>query len=835
MSTNTKLPLAVNGKDGKERASRDGVKTEIELDVSKLHSLPSEQQDLYLFTFVMRLESYVESLVPETLISQQTHLKSELLQVINLQSPAATRVIRKGLGRCFSRIFEKGDRRILYESITELVELVNVGKNDKEFKNRHAAVYCLGEIYRVAGDSATNLASITCSTLTRLIKSAYSHVALRSAIFKTLGKVVGAVESSLDEVVARDIWKQARNTASGDKGALVQVNACWCLEQLIRGTFYFNNATDFESLKSTIWKVGDSLIAAVRHASASCLASVLIKAYSENASDKAIPKAKKSKKPTPGQALSVPTEGEDSDGARITSPTWKKSVRLEFTLSDMLRQLSGQYVRSSTSNRSRAAIICCYAKVFKGLDARLIENSYGLIADHLLIDLLSSPVVAHNRYRLLLTRRFMQKLLGNIVGCEILGERGQLSAAKTLINDFLKNYPQVIKERAEPSKNTLTGALNVLASLITSLGSAFSLHAEICRDALVQVLQHPSYTVQIHASYCLRLFALACPQQLSQCASICMNCVNRELGQLGTGRQVARRCVGYANGLAAVISVSPLQPLYSSLEISSRVLTEATNLLKSSINEELRVSGTQVQVAWILIGGLMSLGPNFVKIHISQLLLLWRNALPKALTRENAGQRQVGELSYLTHVRECALGSILSFLEFNSRLVTSDVSKRIASLLKNTTVFLDHLPPDRTNGEIPSRITPSLQLQDLVQMVRRRVLQCYTRLATRSPHTSREILTQSDILNFTVMCFAEPEGYSLGSLGTSIANSASNFDSIWNTSDNYGFGVSGSIRGLEIRPLPGEQPQATQGPWYKRGAMDADLDQMVYISCSRYR
>lgn len=833
MSTNTRLPPAANGKDGKERTSRDSVRPEIELDVSKLHSLPSEQQDLYLFTFVTRLESYIESLVPETIVSQQAHLKNELLQVINLQSPAPTWVIRKGLGRCFSRIFEKGDRRILYECIMELVELVNVGKSDKEFKNIHAAVYCLGEIYRVAGDSATNLASITCSALTRLIKSASGHVALRSAIFRTLGKVVGVVRDSLDEAVAKDIWKQSRNIASGDRGALAQVNACWCLEQLIRGTSYFDNATDFESLKSTVWKASDNLIPAVRHASASCLASLLIKAYSETATDKVAPKAKKSKKPIPGQALSIAVEGEDSDGTRIASPTWKKSIQLELTLSDILRQLSVQYVRSSTSNKSRAAIICCYAKVLKGLDARIVESSYGLIADRLLIDLLSSPVVAHTRYRLLLTRRFVQKLLGDIVGCQILGERGQLSAAKTLINDFLKNYPQVIKERAEPSKNTLTGALNVLVSLIKSLGSAFSLHAEICRESLIQVLQHPSYTVQIHASYCLRLFALACPQQLSQCASICMNSVNRELGQLNAGRQAARRCVGYANGLAAVISVSPLQPLYSSLEIISRVLAHATNLLKSSINEELRVSGTQVQVAWILIGGLMSLGPNFVKIHISQLLLLWRNALPKALTRENAGQRQAAELSYLTHVRECALGSILSFLEFNSRLVTTDVSKRIASLLKNTTVFLDHLPPDRSNGEVSSRITPSLQLHDLVQMVRRRVLQCYTRLATRSPHTSREILSQSDILNFSITCFAEPEGYSQGSLGTSITNSASNFDSIWNTSDNYGFGVSGSVRGLEIRPLPGEQSQTTQVPWHHLGTMDSELDQMVCTGISR--
>ncbi|KAI5295094.1 hypothetical protein KEM56_005711, partial [Ascosphaera pollenicola] len=99
----------------------------------------------------------------------------------------------------------------------------------------------------------------------------------------------------------------------------------------------------------------------------------------------------------------------------------------------------------------------------------------------------------------------------------------------------------------------------------------------------------------------------------------------------------------------------------------------ATNLLKSSGTSELRVASTQIQVAWTLIGGLMSLGPNFVKIHLSQLLLLWKNALPKVLAKDSmAVHRNLLNASFLTHVRECALGSILAFLQFNSRLLTVD-------------------------------------------------------------------------------------------------------------------------------------------------------------------
>jgi len=833
MSSVPKPPPATNGNEGAKKVVKNGLKPEVQLDIQRLHSLPSEQQDLYLFQFVTSLESYTNSLSSDALKNQQSYLQKELLQIIDLPTPPPTRIVRNSVGRCFRRIFGKGDRRLLFETITELGNSLATGKVETAVRNKQAAVHCLGEIYKVAGDGAIQLSSVTCTTLIRLLKPASSHVALRAAIFKALGKIAGTVQGSLEETIARDIWKQARSAASGDRGALVQVNACRCLELLTQNTPYFTITSDFESLSKTVWKAGDSAIPAVRHASASCLATMMVKSYSDIVSVAPIPKTprfKKSKKTGPIQGLSV-AEGDDSDAMQSKSPIWNKaSLKLELSLPEILRHLSAQYLRASTSNRSRAAIISCYAKVLQGLDHHLVETNYGVVAHHLLVDILNSPLVAHHRYRLLLTRRFVHELLAGVVGRRILGEAAQVNAAKLLINDYLKNYPAVIKEKPEPSKNTLTGALDALASIIQSLGSAFSPLADTCRDGLLQVLQHLSYTVQIHAAHCLRLFTLTCPSQLIQCASVCMNSLTRELGLLNSGRPLGRRCVGYANGLAAVLSISSLRPLYSSLELSSRVLQQATNLLKSSASSELRISGTQVQVAWILIGGLMSLGPNFVKIHLSQLFLLWKNSLPKALTKENAGQRQIPELSYLVHVRECALGSILSFLEFNGRLLTSDVSKRIAVMLQNTTEFLEHIPLSKIDGEMSPRIAASMQLPDLLQMVRRRVLQCLTRLAVRSPHTSKETFSQTSLLAFAVSCFAEPEAYVQGSLGSSIANSASNFESIWDVADNSGFGISGLMKGLQIKPLPAEHFQEEQSYWHRQPEGERILDQLVCTS-----
>jgi hypothetical protein len=750
------------------------------------------------------------------------------MQILNLSAPPPTRVIRNNLGRCFAHILGKGDRKLLFETINELVGIIGSGKSKGEgdLRTKHAAVYCLGDVFAAAGDSAIGLHQLACSTLVKLLKLASSNVGLRAATFNALGKIFKMVAGTTDESIAKEAWKAARSHASGEKAALVQIAACRCLKALSRSTACFDYASDFDSLKSTIWKTIDSSSWKVREAAAECLAEAMVKSYSdEPVLDNDVPRIRKPRKINTKRQNTA--GGDDEEIQRPESPGPKKSQVLVFTLQEMLKQLSTFYVKSSTSNKARAGVAVCYSRVFKTLSERTVETMYMQIVDNLTVDVLSHPNITSNRYRQLSARRFVQIILEEVIGLSILGESGQMDAAKNLINGILKNYPQVIKERAEPTKHSLVATLSALASLIKSLGSASNAFGDSCRDGLLQVLQHPSYTVQVYASFCLRTFTLACPQQLLPCLTICMNSVSRELNLLSTGRNSPRRCVGYANGLSAMISTASLQPLYGSVDVNSRVLSLATGLLKSSSKSEIRISGTQIQVAWILIGGLMSLGPNFVKIHLSQLLLLWKNALPKPLAKDNTAQRSYLESSFLTHVRECALGSILAFLQFNSRLLTVDVSKRIAAMLQNTTGFLKTLPSKKTNEDITQRLTPSLQLLDLDLMVQRRVLQCYTKLVNLSPAGGSEALLQSNLLTLAVSFFADPEDYTPSSLSTSIASSAGNFDSIWDVGDNCGFGVTGLVRGFTMQNLAGQQESETQNDWMEETGPDSAISRVL--------
>lgn len=781
-----------------------------ELDLQKLKALPTEQQDLFLLTYVAQLADFVLKLSADDCTLQQVYVKKEVFQIINLTTPLPSRAIRNNLAKCLAHVLRIGDRKLLFETINDLTSIVTGGKSksDADPKTKHAAVVCLGDVFGAAGDSAVSLHQLSSVALMKLLKASSSNAGLRAACFTALSKIALLVDTSMDEAISRDIWKQARSYASSDKAALVIIAASNCCRALVKHTPYFQNSSDFDKIQSAMFKAFDSSNAQVRHAAASAFAEALAKGFVDSPSGEAAAAKSRKTKPKLKRQSTLPGGLADDDElpSRSASPApgGKRTQDLAMSLDDVLKELSAFYVKPTTSNRARAAIGVCYGKLFRLLGESILEANFTTILETLCTEIQANPTIANNRYRLLISRKITETLLYDVIGRRILGESGQLSVAEGLISKILKNYPQALAERPEPSKHILITTLTVVRSLIELLGSAANNFAEACRDGLLQVLQHPSYSVQVFASQCMKTFVIACPQQLLPCLSVCMNSLTRELSILTNGRNSPRRCIGFSHGLAATLSASPLRPLHGSLDINSRVFSMATNLLKSSGQSELRVSSTQIQVAWILIGGLMSLGPNFVKIHLSQLLLLWKNALPKPLAKENTSARSLLESSFLTHVRECALGSILAFLDFNNRLLTVDVSKRIAAMLQNTNAFLRTLPAKKTTDDVSQRLTPSLQLQDLDMMVQRRVLQCYVKLVNQSPAGGSEALLQSNLLTLAISLFADPDNFTPNSLSASIANAAATFDTIWDVGDNSGFGITSLVSAFDVKPLPGQ-------------------------------
>lgn len=197
----------------------------MQLDASKLSAITEEpQQQLFVVSFLSSLERLVAALDADGSSAHQLPVQRELLRTIQYTKPPPTRLIRNIAGRIFSDIFTKGDRKLLYDTINELLQLVNSGK-DKDLRVKHAAVHCLGEVFGAAGDSAISMATFATSSLLKLFKNSQNHSGLRCTIFKALGQIFTMVGEMSDESISRDAWKQARNSASGDKAAIVQCGA----------------------------------------------------------------------------------------------------------------------------------------------------------------------------------------------------------------------------------------------------------------------------------------------------------------------------------------------------------------------------------------------------------------------------------------------------------------------------------------------------------------------------------------------------------------------------------------------------------------------------------
>ena len=768
------------------------------LDISQLHALASEQQELYLLTFVHDLWRHVESQPADALSGQVAQIEEETLKIIGLALPSPSRVIRHTAGKLLANLFVRGGRSLLFSTLNKLLAIINAAKADRDLATKHAAVVALGYVYGAHCEGAVSQSGLICASLLKLLKQGQANAGLRASVFRALGQITKGLGTSIDEGVAREIWKQARPAASGDKSSFVQKQACICLQSLVTATDFFSNSSDFDSLKATSFKVLESTNSSVRYAAAAVLAQGFTSGFSLDHQTEAVPIVKRPRK---AKKQVGPDEGDDD--SRPGSPATGRPVyRLKLSLREILRILSTQYVRPSTDSRSRAGIMLCYTLTLQQLPEPVVQDNYSLIVDHFFYEIINSPIIALNRYRMLTTRRYVAVVVQDTVGSKLLSQTGQISAAKHLINSIIKNYPPVIKERKEPPRRVLTAALQALTSLINELGSASSAFQDQCREAILQVLQHPNHTVQASAAACLKSLAASCPQQALLILDSSLTQMRKISEAPSEGRHASSKMLGLAITIAAVINSTQRRPLYGSVSTFSRAFDFAMDLLKVSSTAELRQSAAHIQAAWTVIGGLMSLGPHFVKRHLHQLLLLWRNALPVPLSADNAAKRGHLELSFLCHVREHALCALLAFLEFNRNLLTSDSLKRVLGMLQNTVAFMDSLPRHKESVEIVNRLMPALQLRDLALILRRRVLQCFVVLMQVKHIDHREILVQSDVLNLAMSSFLNLTGASNKSLEASVLSSASAFEHLWDQTDNWAFGATSLVSGAGLNLEP---------------------------------
>ncbi|BGP50956.1 hypothetical protein JCM10450v2_006882 [Rhodotorula kratochvilovae] len=800
-------------------------------------SAQAERAELFLLNWLSAAERAVEGLPQDIVLKHQQDLTKSLVALVTPPAPSATAPVKPGrparalIARILVALLRRGDHKGLFDLAQSLLRALNgsdtKGAPEREKEWRIAAAHALGEVYAVHGQHVMSLYIEIVLTTTRIFRTASHPVILRHAALACLRKVITVVARSLSEQTTRDTLKALRAGLADKAGAVVR-GCADCLLALSAAEGTYATLADINEVLTPAYRAIEPADFVTRRSLSRLIAGLLAATQEEgSAAPPPPPPARKGKDGGAGDGgeeddgyptIGAPTTGADGQGKTLLSPL------------EMLAQLSGVYNRSSTSRRLRNALVDVYAELLKTLGAAWVEQFYPDVLRHVVDELGCGAAAglgwigwnaraaeridpAKARYDALAARKAAGILLRDVVSAQLLSEAGQIAALREVASLYLAKWPSLMPNTPGPSKQALLLALEETTSLLRSLGCAPPAVQDVVYDPLVRLAAHPSHSVQVAAAWALRTLCGAAPNRLAGAVTHVTDLLNKDLalisgGGPGNSPQVHRRAVGHAHALGALINLVPHKPLYVSFDASAKCMSLAIQLLKQSGNHELHVSGVEIQVAWILVGALMSLGPTFVRLHLAQLLLLWRNALPKPTSKDASAAQVRGdnEWAFLLHIRECTLGAILSFLRHNgpsasssggsAGLVTEDVARRLVQLLSNGLAF--HQSFATAHPALAAEQAPStssrLQLVDRDLMYRRRLLQCFVAFG-QSPATQQ---LQIPLLQQVVALASDPERY-FGESALQAAASAGTFTSIWDETDGFAYGVTSLVCAADAR------------------------------------
>ncbi|EAU90073.2 clathrin-coated vesicle protein [Coprinopsis cinerea okayama7 len=781
-----------------------------------------ENGEIYLLQWLCSTEKALLDIPIADLKPAQSEVESTLLKVISGTEgyPSPGRVIRRVVGRCFVALYSRGETRTMFDTLQALMKLVGDVKSDKETV-KIAAWSCVGDIMAAFGSNLMSFMAEIALVSLKTAKSSSSPL-LRYQALIAFQKALTTAKRAVQESTLKDALKQMRYALT-DKSLPVQRAACQVIVTIYSEPDALHpTASDIESILSTSVKNLENIDQTTRQSHAHLIGHLLSLTQVERpvAVPETNPKAKKDQ-----ESLA----DEPGAAAHVVAETLKAMMPPQ----EMLILLSNHLNRNHLSRKIRVGIFEFYVALLNKLGPNFVESNFSLIVAHLLNEVVLYPRNTLNRYEALLTRKLVAILLRDLIGVRMLSEQGQITAIRELATSYLKRWPAMMPGQVAPSPVALVIVLREVAGLLQQLGNAPPPVQDALAEPLVTLLSHPNHTVRVNAAWALRCFCYSTPLRLPKAILVVVDKLQKDLATLVTpvaSADVPARALGHAYGLAALVSIIPQRPLYVSYDVTAKILDIATQILKRAGEHDLKVAEVEIEVSWTLISALMSLGPNFVRPHLSQLLVLWRNALPKPTNKDTANNavRSVADWLFLLHVRECALGAILSFLQFNaSTLVTLDVARRVASVLSNALSFANNFisqnvedPADSQPPVIPRK---GLSMRDREALLRRRVYQCFSALGFSSIAES----TQMTLLQSAVSLFASPEGYTGSSVQAAIASSSGSFTTVWNSTDGYAYGVtSHDIVDYGGIGVDGESSSTNQD-YLNRDSIEASLETLL--------
>lgn len=784
------------------------------LSETKLNTaVTSEEGHIFLLQWLARLEAALKHISDDrTIASAQPELQKSLLRFVcppnnspeaapstgspELTLPRCGRPARNLLARCLLLLLQRGDSRSFYDIGRALLNVAgDEGKTKPlEREAKTTALFVLGELFSHLGHTTMSLFVDITTTTQKIAKSATNPVIVRYHALRCLHKTVLAGGRSLSDVAAKEMAKVLK-TGLSDRAGAVARGCADCLLALCDMAPFLQTRVDIESTLAAALKDIESADYTTKKSLSGLAAGLLARTQKPSI---AVGVQRPRKPGRKKKRLDNESDEEDESSASNQQGASNGDAATAGALlspRETLDLLVQSYVKPSSSRKYRLAIFDVFAGFFSELGVSWIQDNYAVILKALIDDLPNHSQSTSSRSEILCVRTGINLLLRKVIGERMLGEQAQALAVQEICSNYLKRWPVVMPgQPPPPSKYTLVLALSEVAGLVHQLGTAPVQINDALYDPLFRCLVHPSHSVQVNAAWCLRIASYVHPSRIAATIEFLFSSLQKDLQTLTTsgergGNEVPRRAVGHARGLAAVISTIPSRPSYASFATSAQVMDMSVQLLKVCGSHSLAISSVEIQVAWILLTALMSLGPNFVRLHLTQLLSLWRGSLPKPETKQTA-ERSEAEWAFLLHAREATLTCILNFLHHNAReTLNLEIARRIVALLSNALAFADGFAvhhPRLSQEQVPGAVRTGLTLLDRELLLRRRLLQCFCAM---SGNTALEPLQES-LISVAVNLFSQPDRYIGSAAQAAIAASAGTFTTLWSMHDAYAFGVT---------------------------------------------
>ena len=314
------------------------------------------------------------------------------------------------------------------------------------------------------------------------------------------------------------------------------------------------------------------------------------------------------------------------------------------------------------------------------------------------------------------------------------------------------------------------------------------------------VISYPNRAVNITAAWCIRCFCKQNSTYIYQEISYFVNQLNNAESNLDENNEESiEHYIFNCYPLATLITLIPQRSLNVSIATAAQLFNYSNHILKTvqghqTSNIPVRLMDAKIQVAWTIIDALMSMGPKFVKVHLTQLLNLWKNALPKISMKENSTQYTEKELIHQIDSRSHALSALHSFLEYNDNdLVNIDVSKRIVLCLNNVLAFISSLPKhyshilsstlntqsiinSATNTSLTvsfsSSTTPLKNVIEKEYLMKKRLYQCYCKFSDPSVYEMAQTILLKATLELIAPDYEKNTNPFTGNISSHAINSS---------------------------------------------------------------